>query len=94
MKKSIIVILLLSVTVITSAQHILTDWQNITSKNFVSRIIHDQNYLYVGTMGGGLIKINKLTEEQTLLCRANGRAASTNGKRTAHQNRCKDWPRS
>ena len=71
MKKSIIVVLLLFVTAITSAQHILTDWQNITSKNFVSRIIHDQNYLYVGTMGGGLIKINKQTGEQTLLCRAN-----------------------
>ena len=71
MKKSIIVVLLLFVTAITSAQHVLTDWQNITSKNFVSRIIHDQNYLYVGTMGGGLIKINKQTGEQTLLCRAN-----------------------
>lgn len=72
MKKSIIVVLLLFVTAITSAQHVLSDWQNITSKNFVSRIIHDQNYLYVGTMGGGLIKINKQTGEQTLLCRANG----------------------
>lgn len=71
MKKSIIVVLLLFVTAITSAQHVLTDWQNITSKNFVSRIIHDQNYLFVGTMGGGLIKINKQTGEQTLLCRAN-----------------------
>lgn len=72
MKKSIITVIFLFVTAITSAQHILTDWQNITSKNFVSRIIHDQNYLYVGTMGGGLIKINKQTGEQTLLCRANG----------------------
>ena len=71
MKKSIIVVLLLFVTAITSAQHVLTDWQNITSKNFVSRIIHDQHYLFVGTMGGGLIKINKQTGEQTLLCRAN-----------------------
>lgn len=72
MKKSLIVVLLLSFTLIASAQHILSDWQNITSKNFVSRIIHDQDYLYVGTMGGGLIKINKQTGEQTLLCRANG----------------------
>ena len=71
MKKSIITVIFLFVTAITSAQHILTDWQNITSKNFVSRIIHDQNYLFVGTMGGGLIKINKQTGEQTLLCRAN-----------------------
>ena len=73
MKKSIIAVLLLFITAIASAQqHVLSDWQNITSKNFVSRIIHDQNYLYVGTMGGGLIKINKQTGEQTLLCRANG----------------------
>ena len=25
----------------------LTDWQNISSKNFVTKIIHDENYLYI-----------------------------------------------
>ena len=25
----------------------LTDWQNILSKNFVTKIIHDENYLYI-----------------------------------------------
>ena len=55
--KEIILSLILALATIT-AQAQLTDWQNISSKNFVSRIIHDQNFLYVGTKGGGIIKIN------------------------------------
>ncbi|MBQ9362689.1 MAG: hypothetical protein IJT97_04610, partial [Bacteroidaceae bacterium] len=50
----------------------LTDWQNISSKNFVTKIIHDQNYLYVGTKGGGIVKIDKQSGEQTVLKRADG----------------------
>ena len=50
----------------------LTDWQNISSKNFVTRIIHDANYLYVGTKGGGIVKIHKQSGEQTVLKRADG----------------------
>ena len=50
----------------------LTDWQNISSKNFVTKIIHDENYLYVGTHGGGIIKIDKQSGEQTVLYRADG----------------------
>lgn len=68
MKQTIITVLLAIVTVAANAQ--LTDWQNISSKNFVSRIIHDENYLYVGTKGGGIIKIDKHSGEQTVLCRA------------------------
>ena len=50
----------------------LTDWQNISSKNFVTKIIHDENYLYVGTKGGGIVKIHKQSGEQTVLKRADG----------------------
>ncbi|MBR5729156.1 MAG: hypothetical protein IKX61_02950, partial [Prevotella sp.] len=50
----------------------LTDWRNIASKNFVMKIIHDQNYLYVGTKGGGIVKMDKLSGLQTLLKRADG----------------------
>ena len=50
----------------------LTDWQNISSKNFVTKIIHDENYLYVGTKGGGIVKIHKPSGEQTVLKRADG----------------------
>ena len=70
MKKTIIIAFLCLIAQTAKAQ--LTDWQNLTNKNFVSRIIHDENYLYVGTRGGGLIKIDKQTGEQTVLCRANG----------------------
>ena len=50
----------------------LTDWQNISSKNIVTKIIHDANYLYVGTKGGGIVKIHKKSGEQTVLKRADG----------------------
>ena len=36
----------------------------------MSRIIHDDNNLYVGTKGGGIIKIDKQSGEQTVLSRA------------------------
>ena len=48
----------------------LTDWQNISSNNFVMKIIHDQNFLYVGTKGGGIVKIDKQSGEQEVLKRA------------------------
>ena len=50
----------------------LTDWQNISSKNFVMKIIHDENFLYVGTKGGGIVKIDKQSGQQTVLKRADG----------------------
>lgn len=50
----------------------LTDWQNISSKNFVMKIIHDGNFLYVGTKGGGIVKIDKQSGQQTVLKRADG----------------------
>ncbi|MBO7630280.1 MAG: hypothetical protein J6S87_10175 [Bacteroidales bacterium] len=70
MKRIILSLILALVTVTVYAQ--LTDWQNISSKNFVSKIIHDKNYLYVGTKGGGIVKIDKLSGQQTILKRADG----------------------
>ena len=70
MKQVILTILLFLAALTLNAQ--LTDWQNLTNKNFVSRIVHDENHLYVGTKGGGIVKIDKQTGEQTVLCRANG----------------------
>ncbi|MBR5117592.1 MAG: hypothetical protein IK100_02960 [Muribaculaceae bacterium] len=71
MNKQTIITILLAVTIITANAQ-LTDWQNISSKNFVMKIIHDQNCLYVGTKGGGIVKIDKQSGEQTVLNRANG----------------------
>ena len=71
MKKQVIITILL--TIFAIAVHAqLTDWRNISSKNFVSKIIHDQDFLYVGTNGGGIVKIDKQSGEQTLLNRADG----------------------
>ena len=71
MNKQFFTTLLLSMIAFTAIAQ-LTDWQNITSKNFVLKIIHDQNFLYVGTKGGGLVKIDKQSGEQTVLKRADG----------------------
>ena len=71
MKKQVIITILLAVFAI-AAHAQLTDWRNISSKNFVSKIIHDQDFLYVGTNGGGIVKIDKQSGEQTLLNRADG----------------------
>ena len=62
----------LFILIAITAQAQLTDWQNISSKNFVTKIIHDENYLYVGTKGGGIVKIHKESGEQTVLKRADG----------------------
>lgn len=70
MKKSILIPLLSLIVLTAKAQ--LTDWQNISSKNFVTKIIHDENYVYVGTHGGGIVKIHKQSGEQTVLKRADG----------------------
>ena len=70
MKKIILNTLIFLVAITADAQ--LTDWQNISSKNFVMKIIHDQNFLYVGTKGGGIVKIDKQSGEQTVLKRADG----------------------
>ena len=48
MLRRIIIVLLAIVALTAKAQ--LTDWRNISSHNFVMKIIHDQNYLYVGTV--------------------------------------------
>ena len=70
MKKIILNTLIFLIAITANAQ--LTDWQNISSKNFVMKIIHDQNFLYVGTKGGGIVKIDKQSGEQTVLKRADG----------------------
>ena len=70
MLRRIIIVLLAIVALTAKAQ--LTDWRNISSHNFVMKIIHDQNYLYVGTKGGGIVKIDKQSGEQTVLKRADG----------------------
>ena len=62
-----IIVILFFVALSAHAQ--LTDWQNISSKNFVMKIIHDQNFLYVGTKGG-IVKIDKQSGKQTVLKRA------------------------
>lgn len=69
-KQTILTLLIALASVTTHAQ--LTDWRNISSKNFVMKIIHDQNFLYVGTKGGGIVKIDKQSGEQTVLKRADG----------------------
>ena len=60
MKRTVIISFLFFVTLTVMAQ--LTNWQNLANKDFVSRIIHDENFLYVGTFGGGIIKIDKQAE--------------------------------
>ena len=69
MNKHFFTTLLLSLIALTAIAQ-LTEWQNISSKNFVMKIIHDQHFLYVGTKGGGIVKINKQSGQQTLLNRA------------------------
>ena len=69
-KRTILTLLIALATLTAHAQ--LTDWQNISSKNFVMKIIHDQNFLYVGTKGGGIVKIDKQSGKQTVLKRADG----------------------
>jgi len=43
MKKTILNTLFFLIAITAQAQ--LMDWQNISSKNFVMKIIHDQNFL-------------------------------------------------
>jgi ligand-binding sensor domain-containing protein len=69
MKKIILNTLFFVIALTAQAQ--LTDWQNISSKNFVMKIIHDENYLYVGTKGG-IVNIHKQSGEQMVLKRADG----------------------
>ncbi|MBR6980384.1 MAG: hypothetical protein IKH88_11215 [Prevotella sp.] len=69
-KRSIITLFIALIFITAHAQ--LTDWRNISSKNFVMKIIHDQKFLYVGTKGGGILKIDKNSGEQTVLSRADG----------------------
>jgi ligand-binding sensor domain-containing protein len=67
------IILSLVIALATFSAHAqLTDWQNISSKNFVTKIIHDKNFLYVGTKGGGIVKIDRQNGKQTVLKRADG----------------------
>ncbi len=63
--------LLVVLTTVTALAQ-LTDWQNISSKNFVMKIIHDKDFLYVGTKGGGIVKIDKQSGQQIVLKRADG----------------------
>ena len=68
MKKTILTLIIALTAISAHAQ--LSDWRNISSKNFVAKIIHDQSFLYVGTKGGGIVKIDKQSGEQTVLKRA------------------------
>ena len=70
MKKIILILIIALTAILARAQ--LTDWRNISSNNFVMKIVHDQNFLYVGTKGGGIVKIDKQSGEQTVLKRADG----------------------
>ncbi len=70
MNRTMITMLFAVLTITAHAQ--LTDWRNISSNNFVMKIIHDQNFLYVGTSGGGIVKIDKQSGQQTVLKRADG----------------------
>lgn len=72
MMKKLTILSILLCLVMSTVKAQLTDWQNISSKNFVTKIIHDENYVYVGTHGGGIIKIDKQSGEQTVLYRADG----------------------
>ena len=58
MKRLVFMTLLVALASVTALAQ-LTDRQNISSKNFVMKIIHDENFLYVGTKGGGIVKIDK-----------------------------------
>lgn len=46
------------------AQTQLTDWVNLNSKSTVTSITHDADHLYISSMGGGIVQINKHTGEQ------------------------------
>ena len=70
MKRTILTTLLCLAVLSVYAQ--LSDWQNLTNKDRVWRIIHDESFLYVGTKGGGIVKIDKESGEQTVLSRADG----------------------
>ena len=72
MNKQTIITALLAFVIVLTAKAQLTNWQNISSKNFITKIIHDENYVYVGTHGGGIVKIDKQSGEQTVLYRADG----------------------
>ena len=71
MKRLTFMTLLVALASVTAHAQ-LTDWQNISSKNFVMKIIHDENFLYVGTKGGGIVKMDKQSGKQTVLKRADG----------------------
>ncbi|MDR1896322.1 MAG: T9SS type A sorting domain-containing protein [Prevotellaceae bacterium] len=67
--KSIILLLLLIMhPAITFSQ--LSDWENYTNGNMVTKILNDGDYLWIAT-DGGLVKMNKNTEEKTFYNRAN-----------------------
>ncbi|MDR2057407.1 MAG: hypothetical protein LBP83_03835 [Dysgonamonadaceae bacterium] len=48
----------------------LSDWGNYTCGNILAKMYNDGDYLWIAT-GGGLVKLNKATEEKTFHTRAN-----------------------
>ncbi|MDR2126649.1 MAG: hypothetical protein LBP63_07455, partial [Prevotellaceae bacterium] len=48
----------------------LTDWVNYTHGDVLAKMYNDGDYLWIAT-GGGLVKLNKATEEKTFYTRAN-----------------------
>ncbi len=49
----------------------LSDWQGIANKNYVFRIMHDSDNLYVSSLGAGVTLIEKSTGKQQTFNRAN-----------------------
>lgn len=65
-----ILVFILSINPMMDAFPQLTDWQNYTNGDWVFNIMDDGDYLWIGT-GGGLVKMDKSTEEKTFYNRAN-----------------------
>ncbi|MDR2407226.1 MAG: hypothetical protein LBE13_03825, partial [Bacteroidales bacterium] len=66
--KLILLSLLIMYPALTFSQ--LSDWVNYTNGDMVTEILNDGDYLWIAT-NGGLVKMNKATEEKTFYNRAN-----------------------
>lgn len=63
-KRWIIAVVALFTLTLSHAQTRLTDWVNLNSKSTITCITHDADYLFVSSIGGGIVQINKHTGEQ------------------------------
>ncbi len=55
----------------TAAYSPSPEWVNYTNGDKVTDIADDGDFLWIGTQGGGIVKLNKLTDELTFYDRAN-----------------------